>query len=176
MAILATQHQTRQQWYLQVKPVGVSEDGKNRALVMCNMRQNKLTKTERQALRGPPPETLWELAAKHDKGVGRRWKSQKVLHNREFVIALILDGEGYSDAVPPSWREPRTDLGNGRETLWDLAAKHHKGVGRRWKSQNVLHNREFVISLILDGEEHSDAVMTVQCSGAEPVNRLRAAK
>ena len=99
MAILATQDQTRQQWYLQVKPAGVSKENEQRALVLCKTRQNKLTKTERQALRGPPPETLWELAAKHDKGVGRRWKSQNVLHNREFVIALILDGEGRSDAV-----------------------------------------------------------------------------
>ena len=64
---------------------------------------------------------MWELAAQHDKGVGRRWKSQNVLHNREFLIALILDGEGRSDAVPPSWREPRTDLGNGRKRVRAVA-------------------------------------------------------
>ena len=65
---------------------------RNRALVLCNMRQNKMKARE------PPRETLWDLAAKHDKGVDRRWKSQNVLHNREFVMSLILDGEGHSDA------------------------------------------------------------------------------
>ena len=115
MAILATQDQTRQQWYLQVKPAGVSKENEQRALVLCNMRQNKMKPKE------PPRETLWDLAAKYDKGVGRRWKSQNVLHNREFLIALILDGEGRSDAVPPSWREPRTDLGNGRKRVRAVA-------------------------------------------------------
>ena len=93
MAILATQDQTRQRWYLQAKPAGVPKENEQRALVLCNMRQNKMRPNE------PPRETLWDLAAKHDKGVGRRWKSQNVLHNREFLIALILDGEGRSDAV-----------------------------------------------------------------------------
>ncbi|DBB08470.1 TPA: hypothetical protein ACH3X3_008620 [Trebouxia sp. C0006] len=103
MAILATQDQTRQQWYLQVKPAGVSKENEQRALVLCNMRQNKMKPNE------PPRETLWILAAKHDKGVGRRWKSHNVLKKKKKKItsfgqqgvpdSLILDGEGRSDAV-----------------------------------------------------------------------------
>ena len=115
MAILATLDQTRQQWYLQVKPAGVSKENEQRALVLCNTRQNKMKSNE------PPKETLWDLAAKYDKGVGRRWRSQNVLHNKEFLIALILDGEGRPDAVPPSWCEPRTDLGNGRKRVRAVA-------------------------------------------------------
>ncbi len=108
MAILAKLDRCRQQWYLQAKPPGASEENKNRALALCNMRQNKMRREE------PARDTLWDLAKQHDPE-GRRWKSRNVLHNREFLITLILDGEQRQDAVPPSWREPRDDLCNGRK-------------------------------------------------------------
>ena len=41
-----------------------------------------------------------------------RWQSKGVLHNEEFLITLILDGEGRSDTVPNWWREP---VGNSRK-------------------------------------------------------------
>lgn len=103
MAVLATLDRSRQRDYLQAKPLGASKENENRALALCILRQNKMRPTESAR------DTLWELAAKYDKGVGRRWKSQNVLHNREFLIAFILDGEGLADVVPPSWREPMAD-------------------------------------------------------------------
>ena len=43
------------------------------------------------------------------------------------------------------------------ETLYDLA-KQHDPDGRRWKAHNVLRNQEFLIALILVGEQRRDAV------------------
>ncbi len=43
------------------------------------------------------------------------------------------------------------------ETLYDLA-KQHDPDGRRWKARNVLRNQEFLIALILVGEQRADAV------------------
>lgn len=46
---------------------------------------------------------------------------KNVMHNREFLIALILDGEGRSDGVLLFWGEPRTDMGNGRKRVMAIA-------------------------------------------------------
>lgn len=44
-----------------------------------------------------------------------------MMHNREFLVALILDGEGRSDGVLLFWGEPRTDMGNGRKRVMAIA-------------------------------------------------------
>ncbi len=55
------------------------------------------------------------------------------------------------------WRSEERKEHAGEETLYDLA-KQHDPDGRRWKARNVLRNQEFLIALILVGEQRADAV------------------
>lgn len=63
-------------------------------------------------------ETVQDLAAKYDNPAEQRRftppAKAKNLRNREFLAAMILDGEGRSHAVPPIWRVP-VDLPVGRK-------------------------------------------------------------
>lgn len=55
------------------------------------------------------------------------------------------------------WRPEERKKHADEETLYDLA-KQHDPDGRRWKARNVLRNQEFLIALILVGEQRGDAV------------------
>jgi hypothetical protein len=93
-----------------VPPEGASDENQARVRYLINLRKSSLTKREREqaAAAGKPTERLQDLAAKFDSGRQRFIPpvAKKNLRNTEFLIALILDGEGRSDAVPPKWREP----------------------------------------------------------------------
>ena len=55
------------------------------------------------------------------------------------------------------WRPEERQQHAEEETLYDLS-KQHDPDGRRWKAHNVLRNQEFLIALILVGEQRRDAV------------------
>ncbi len=80
----------------------------SRALALCGLRKNRWRPEEREAHAGE--DMLEELSGQNDPE-GRR-KKGRTLRNEEFLVALILDGEGRGDAVPPSWREPMEHLMN----------------------------------------------------------------
>ena len=95
-----------------VPPEGATEVSAQRARALCNLRKNKWNKQE--LARHAGEETLGGLVEKHDPD-RRRFQSKSVLHNEEFLIALILDGEGRGDAVPGWWRQPVASLGNSKK-------------------------------------------------------------
>ena len=90
------------------RPVGASDEDAARAMYLRCLRASCYRREERdkRVAAGYSIETLQNLAAKYDKGQ-RRFvppARQKHLRNVEFLVAMIMDGEGRSDAVPPVWR------------------------------------------------------------------------
>ena len=92
--------------YKLVQPDGASEVNVSRARVLFALRKNRFRVEERKAHAGE--DTLEELSGQHHPE--RRLNKARTLRNEEFLVALILDGEGRGDALPPSWREPMDHL------------------------------------------------------------------
>ena len=90
------------------RPVGASGEDAARAVHLRDLRASSYKREERdkRVAAGDSIETLQDLAAKYDKGQQRFVPpaKQKNLRNVEFLVAMIMDGEGRSDAVPPVWR------------------------------------------------------------------------
>lgn len=55
------------------------------------------------------------------------------------------------------WNAKERQKHAGEDTLEELA-KLHDPCNKRWKARNVLRNQEFLVALILLGEERGDAV------------------
>ena len=90
------------------RPVGASDEDAARAVYLRDLRPSAYRKTERadQEAHGEVKETLIDLAARVDKKNKTQERfappaKQKNLRNREFLIAMIMDDEGRSAAVPP---------------------------------------------------------------------------
>ncbi|DBB03022.1 TPA: hypothetical protein ACH3X1_013441 [Trebouxia sp. C0004] len=90
------------------RPVGASDKDAARALYLRDLRPicYKREERDKRVAAGCSIETLQDLAAKYDKGQQRFVPParRKNLRNVEFLVAMIMDGEGRSDAVPPVWR------------------------------------------------------------------------
>ncbi|KAL3135430.1 hypothetical protein ABBQ32_007612 [Trebouxia sp. C0010 RCD-2024] len=102
------------------RTVGASDEDAARARSLLTMRPSSYSKRDREArtAKGENIETLQDLAAKYDDPAEQRRfappAKAKNLRNVEFLAAMILDGEGRADAVPPIWRTP-VDLPVGRK-------------------------------------------------------------
>ena len=92
-----------------IPPEGASEANAARARAVCGFRRLRLRPEEKFQ------ETLQELAAKYDSKPPRRWKAHNVLHNDEFLVAMILTGEGRHDAIPPEWQQPSDQFRENRK-------------------------------------------------------------
>ena len=95
------------------RPVGVSDEDAARAVYLRSLRASSYRREERDSQRskGELIDTLQDLAAIVDKKNKTQERfappaKQKNLRNVEFLIAMIMDDEGRSDAVPPVWRVP----------------------------------------------------------------------
>jgi len=95
------------------RPVGASDEDAARAVYLRSLRPSSYTIKEREdrMSTGQLIDTLQDLAAMVDKKnkTGERFvppAKEKNLRNVEFLIAMIMDGEGRSAAVPPVWRVP----------------------------------------------------------------------
>ena len=89
------------------RPVGASDEDAARAMYLRCLRASCYRREERdkRVAAGYSIETLQDLAAKYDKGQQRFVPPARQKHLRvEFLVAMIMDGEGRSDAVPPVWR------------------------------------------------------------------------
>ena len=101
------------------RTVDASDEDAARARCLLDMRPSSYSKTDREArtAAGKSIETLQDLAALYDNPAEQRRfappAKAKNLRNKEFLAAMILDGEGRSHAVPPIWRVP-VDLPVGR--------------------------------------------------------------
>ena len=97
-----------------------SDEDAARAKSLLTMRLSSYSRTHREerTAKGKSIETVQDLAAKYDNSAEQRRfappAKAKNLRNREFLVAMILDGEGRSHAVPPIWRVP-VDLPVGRK-------------------------------------------------------------
>lgn len=102
------------------RTVDATDEDAARARSLLIMRPSSYSKCDREArlARGDSIETLQDLAAQYDDPAEQRRfappAKAKNLRNREFLAAMILDGEGRSHAVPPIWRVP-VDLPVGRK-------------------------------------------------------------
>jgi hypothetical protein len=95
------------------RPVGASDEDAARAVYLRSLRASSYTIKERDSRmsKGQLVDTLQDLAAIVDKKNKTRQRfvppgKTKNLRNVEFLIAMIMDDEGRSDAVPPVWRVP----------------------------------------------------------------------
>ena len=100
---------------------GATDESKARARYLRHLRLSAYRSEEasKRIARGQTTESLEMLAAKHDKHRQRYAPpvAKKVLRNREFLVAMILDGENRSDAVPAAWRTPvQSATGTSRRT------------------------------------------------------------
>ena len=103
------------------RPVGASDEDAARAMCLSMLRPSSYKKEEREdrQARGDSIETLLDLAAMVDKKNKTQERftppaKKKNLRNVEFLVAMVMDDEGRSDAVPPIWRTP-VDLPVGRK-------------------------------------------------------------
>ena len=102
------------------RTVDTSDEDAARARGLLTMRLSSYSRTDREArtAKGDSIETVQDLAAKYDDPAEQRRfappAKAKNLRNREFLVAMIMDGEGRSHAVPPVWRVP-VDLPVGRD-------------------------------------------------------------
>ncbi|KAL3147722.1 hypothetical protein ABBQ32_002464 [Trebouxia sp. C0010 RCD-2024] len=102
------------------RTVGASDEDAARARSVLTMRFSFYRQNQREtpAAKGESIETVQDLAAKFDNPAEQRRfappAKAKNLRNREFLVTMILDGEGRSHAVPPIWRIP-VDLPVGRK-------------------------------------------------------------
>ena len=102
------------------RTVDASDEDAARARCLLTMRPSSYSKRDREerAAAGKSIETLQDLAALYDDPAEQRRfappAKAKNLRNREFLAAMIMDGEGRSNAVPPVWRVP-VDLPVGRK-------------------------------------------------------------
>ena len=102
------------------RTVDATDEDAARARSLLTMRLSSYSKTDREArlAKGQSIETVQDLAAKYDNPAEQRRfappAKAKNLRNREFLVAMILDGEGRSHAVPSIWRVP-VDLPVGRK-------------------------------------------------------------
>ncbi|DBB07017.1 TPA: hypothetical protein ACH3X1_011608 [Trebouxia sp. C0004] len=101
-----------------IPPEGASEANVTRARALCYLRKNRLRADERQKHAGE--DTLEELAKKHDSNPPRR-TANRVLHNAEFLVAMILEGEGRHDAIPPEWQQPSAHFEENRKRSREAA-------------------------------------------------------
>ena len=92
------------------KTVDASDEDAARARSLLTMRFSSYSKIDREerTAKGQSIETVQDLAAKYDNPAEQRRfappAKAKNLRNRELLVAMILDGEGRSHAVPPIWR------------------------------------------------------------------------
>lgn len=102
------------------RTVDASDEDAARARSLLTMRLSSYSKIHREerTAKGESIETVQDLAAKYDDPAEQRQfappAKAKNLRNRKFLVAMILDGEGRSHAVPPIWRVP-VDLPTGRK-------------------------------------------------------------
>ena len=102
------------------RTVDASDEDAARARCLLTVRLSSYSRTDREArtAKGDSIETVQDLAAKYDDPAEQRRfappAKAKNLRNREFLVAMIMDGEGRSHAVPPVWRVP-VDLPVGRK-------------------------------------------------------------
>lgn len=94
------------------RTAGASDEDAARARSLLTMRPSSYIKRDREGrtAKGDIIETLQDLAALYDDPAEQQRftppAKEKNLRNREFLSAMILDGEGRADAVPPIWRTP----------------------------------------------------------------------
>ena len=103
------------------RPVGTSDEDAVRAVYLRGLRRSCYRKEESDAqkARGEVIDTLQDLAAGVDKKNKQQQRftppaKEKTLRNVEFLVAMIMDSEGRSAAVPPMWRTP-VELSNKRK-------------------------------------------------------------
>ena len=102
------------------RTMDASDEDAARARSLLIMRLSSYSKTDREArtAKGQSIETVQDLATKYDNPAEHQRfappAKAKNLRNREFLAAMIMDGEGRSNAVPPIWRVP-VDLPVGRK-------------------------------------------------------------
>lgn len=94
------------------EPAGASAEGKKRAKYLCTLRLSKYIAEEKRIYPGlDQRNTLEGIVQAMDKAVKRkRFKPDtKKVRNSEYLISLILEAEGFADAIPDTWNIPRDD-------------------------------------------------------------------
>ena len=94
------------------EPAGASAEGKKLARYLCTLRLSKYNTQEKVEYPGIDQRTTLEgIVQAMDKAVKRkRFKpNTKIVRNSEYLISLILEAEGFADAIPDTWNIPRDD-------------------------------------------------------------------
>ena len=94
------------------EPAGASAEGAKRANYLCTLRLSKYIFKEKVKYQGLDQRTTLEgIVQTMDTAVKRkRFKPEtKNVRNSEYLISLILEAEGFADAIPDTWNIPRDD-------------------------------------------------------------------